>query len=74
MNSLLGVALGASMVVGSVLAFRYADVLAGGRTRRAAGDVAGSGGGGVGLRVALNRGVALATALLGVATVVLFLS
>lgn len=72
MNSLLGVALGVSMVVGSVLAFRHADVLAGGRTRRTAGAVAESGG--VGLRVALNRGVALATALLGVATVVLFLS
>jgi hypothetical protein len=74
MNSLLGVALGVSMVVGSVLAFRHADALAGGRTRRTAGGVAESTGGGAGLQVALNRGVALATALLGVATVVLFLS
>jgi hypothetical protein len=73
MNPLLGVALGVAMFVGSALVFRYADALAAARARPARGGVPGRDGGGLALSVALNRGVALGTALLGVATVVLFL-
>lgn len=74
MNALLGLALGVGMIVGSALAFRHAEALAGDPARGTAADVAGSGAGGVAMHVALNRGVALATAFLGVATVLLFLS
>lgn len=74
MNPLLGVALGVAMAVGGAFAFRHAEALTRGRTRRTAGGVAGTRGGGSALQVALNRGIALATALLGVVTVLLFLT
>jgi len=74
MNPMLGVALGVSMAVGGAFAFRHAEALTDGRTRQTAGGVAGTSGSGVTLQVALNRGIALATALLGVVTVVLFLT
>lgn len=74
MNPLLGVGLGVAMLVGGALAFRHAETLAGARTRTSAGGVASSGRDGVALKVALNRGIALGTALLGVATVLLFLT
>jgi hypothetical protein len=62
------------MVVGSALVFRHADSLAAVRARATGAGAPGSDGGGVAMHVALNRGVALATALLGLATVLLFLS
>ena len=74
MNALFGVAVGAGMVVGGALGFRHAEALAGDRTRPHAGGVAGTRDDGVAMAVALHRGVALASALLGVATLLLSLA
>ncbi|WP_323676050.1 hypothetical protein [Halorubellus sp. PRR65] len=69
MNSLQGVVLGVGMVVGGVLVYRYAEGLAGVRTRNAPAGVPGAPDDGPVMKVALNRAFALGTVLLGLATV-----
>lgn len=69
MNSLVGLMAGMVMLVGAALVFRYAELLAGGRSNATStvGSVRSSGP--HALHVALNRGVALGVALLGCFTI-----
>jgi hypothetical protein len=74
MNSLLGVLVGLAMIAGGALVYRHADGLAGIRTRALPAGVAGAPGDGQELEVALNRAFALGAVLLGVATVLVYLT
>lgn len=73
MNALLGFLLGVAMIVGGALVFRHAEGLVGARTRAAATSVGGPADDGLELKIALNRAVALGTAVLGVATILVSL-
>ena len=74
MNSLLGVLVGLAMIAGGALVYRYADGLAGVRTRALPAGVAGAPGEGQEMKVALNRAFALGAAVLGAATVLVSLT
>ncbi|MFC6954442.1 hypothetical protein [Halorubellus litoreus] len=74
MNSLLSVVLGFAMIVGGLLVYRYADGIAGVRTRALPAGVAGAPGDGQELKVALNRAFALGAVVLGAATVLVSLT
>ncbi|WP_227132960.1 hypothetical protein [Halorubellus salinus] len=74
MNSLQGVVLGLALVVGGVLVYRYAEGLAGVRTRALPAGVAGAPDDGPVMKVALNRAFALGAVVLGIATVLVSLT